>query len=1114
MAPINLPKITPPQVTNTLPRRRLLNLLKKNTGKKLILILGQAAQGKSTLAASFLERSGIPAAWVNLGAEESDPVNLFQIIIQALQRVLSGREWSSLLDFPSRTMGPRDPVGFYREWIRGLGEFILGPVFLALDGLDRLNSDSPAFSFLQVLLDESPPELRLVLCSRQTPPGDFNYDSLNVRQQALVLKNEDLAFTRTEIRDFFTRTRKISLEAEPLGKIHQITGGWVGGLILLGETLGKNPAVAPDQFLGDGGLDRFRIEAFEYLGQEIFAAQSPEVQDLLVKSALVPFVDPDLVRGLAGAAEAEGILKDFARRNLFVQESYEPGKGWVFRFHQLFREFLLTRFEETLSEQEKVDQYQRAALLFQNRGNPDEAVQFFLRANNLAAAAEIIKQIGLEMVAKGRTEDLSKILQAFSEASIRQDPWLLLLFSLTRRWSEMNENLNRFSCCLSLFEKKADTQGILLTLAYLLEASNVCRAPWSSLLELFTQAEWWLAQSPPESYSEEKAYVWLNMGVNQVMYGNARKGYQDSQKAGRLASALKNPILECLALGNSLKGLCILGEYGLAERLAQKLEKLSGSIKDIETKTWSYNALILFNIFSGNSRKAADNLARAWQLISENGLFYFNILILSFEIFWQGFFGSLSKAEDKTQTVIGLAESLDNDFLKGNPRVMLGFAYYKSDRHEKAAELITRAMDYIASERGYCESRLYGARIVQALIAHHRFRTKEIVGDLEEIIRYALTIKNFILLIDTHLALAVIFWDHGNKPEAKKHIQAGLTLAREKKYYYFLLLSPTDVVKGCLLVFELGIEALYPIARRILTDQPYADTAERELLKTGWDRSPGLQTEKQGLLRTIHYRNVPGLEILTLGGLRIIRDGVQINETSWVGQQPKKLLTALLCHPSGKASKEILIEELWPLEKTAKGENNFKVTLLRLRKSLEAAIHPTLGSTYLHLRHNRLELAPEFIRIDTDEFLKSAGAGRRREMLGDTRGAMEEYGRMLEMYQGDFLPEENSLPSVDRRRVELKTIFIETLERLAELSVARGSIRKAVGYYQRILETDPLKEGACRNLMRLCLTLGNYNEALRFFEALKKNLKEELRSQPNPQTLSLHQQIRERINQK
>jgi LuxR family transcriptional regulator, maltose regulon positive regulatory protein len=109
-----------------------------------------------------------------------------------------------------------------------------------------------------------------------------------------------------------------------------------------------------------------------------------------------PALDSNSTEGL------KGILKDFVRRNLFVQESYEPGRSWTFRFHQLFREFLLARFQETVPELEKADLYRRAAPLFQERGNPEEAVQLFLRANDLAAAAGIIRQIGLGLAEKSR----------------------------------------------------------------------------------------------------------------------------------------------------------------------------------------------------------------------------------------------------------------------------------------------------------------------------------------------------------------------------------------------------------------------------------------------------------------------------------------------------------------------------------------------------------------------------------------------------------------------------------------------------------------------------------------------------------------------------------------
>lgn len=74
--PVNISKITPPYLPQILPRPRLLDLLEKNKDKKLILILGQAAQGKTTLAASYVKTSKIPTAWLNLDQPDSDPINL------------------------------------------------------------------------------------------------------------------------------------------------------------------------------------------------------------------------------------------------------------------------------------------------------------------------------------------------------------------------------------------------------------------------------------------------------------------------------------------------------------------------------------------------------------------------------------------------------------------------------------------------------------------------------------------------------------------------------------------------------------------------------------------------------------------------------------------------------------------------------------------------------------------------------------------------------------------------------------------------------------------------------------------------------------------------------
>ena len=95
-----LSKITPLKAPAVLKRSRLLKQMEKAGDKRLLLILGQAAQGKSTLAASHIETSLLPAAWLNLDQSDSDPVNLFHWLISAFQQSLPDLPFSSLRALP------------------------------------------------------------------------------------------------------------------------------------------------------------------------------------------------------------------------------------------------------------------------------------------------------------------------------------------------------------------------------------------------------------------------------------------------------------------------------------------------------------------------------------------------------------------------------------------------------------------------------------------------------------------------------------------------------------------------------------------------------------------------------------------------------------------------------------------------------------------------------------------------------------------------------------------------------------------------------------------------------------------------------------------------------
>ena len=136
--------------------------------------------------------------------------------------------------------------------------------------------------------------------------------------------------------------------------------------------------------------------------------------------------------------------------------------------------------------------------------------------------------------------------------------------------------------------------------------------------------------------------------------------------------------------------------------------------------------------------------------------------------------------------------------------------------------------------------------------------------------------------------------------------------------------------------------------------------------------------------------------------------------------------------------------------------------------------------------------------------------GEEREKGGDGPGALDCFIRALDLYQGDFIPEERYAPWVEERREDFKQIYIDLLTRSARYHEHAGAFTKAVACLRQVLEADPLLEEAYRGLMSLYAGKGQYNEALRVYETCKKALKADLDTEPDPVTVALYRGLKER----
>ena len=97
-----------PLVSDIVPRQRLLALLGRQDRCRVFLVTGQAAQGKSTLVASFLSGLEQPSLWCHLTADASDHTRLFDILINGIHELFKDWEQIQKIQIPQTTLGTRE----------------------------------------------------------------------------------------------------------------------------------------------------------------------------------------------------------------------------------------------------------------------------------------------------------------------------------------------------------------------------------------------------------------------------------------------------------------------------------------------------------------------------------------------------------------------------------------------------------------------------------------------------------------------------------------------------------------------------------------------------------------------------------------------------------------------------------------------------------------------------------------------------------------------------------------------------------------------------------------------------------------------------------------------
>ncbi len=1089
---------SPPRVFDAVQRPRLFDLLNQNAHCQNFFIIGQAAQGKTTLVASYLQEFQKTAVWFHLCSDDNDHVKLAEKLAAGISWI--GRSDSGAVagGVPPSTLGAEKGVSRYLDGVSRMFEALLFPLVVVMDDGEYLQEGSSGFELVNSLLNHRFARVKFFILSRNIL--QFGLSRMRMAHHGFELDNSDLAFTVAETQVFFSQKKEAALS--DIQRIHKITDGWAGGLTLISESM--------RQSRGLGHLpDRVSSDVFDYFSREIYNTLPDSIRRFLMVTAILDTIDPDLADQLVHPVDGLEILTTLEKRNLFIQRLEGDGHGPTFKYHRLFRDFLLQDLTRTLDHETICNLYHTAGRIYWNKKDHEQALDCFVRAKAYPDVVNILKIKGTAYIISGKITRLEKWISALPEALKKDDPWLIFFSTMTRRIKGGKKNILAFQRALSLFDQRNDIRGMLLSVGHLIEAAVFMREPSVRILKWITTAERYLAAaSGTKRFPWARALLWQQIGLGYIAgNGDIPKGVSACRNAILLARQINHPDLVFHASITMTFGYVQAGDFTGAGQLLAKIEAMTDEGLHPEFCALKHIVDIDLALKNGWFEAAGRLLQQSEQEIETFGLIFLYPGFVEAGAVHRIYTGQFDDACRMADHLNDFSILEGNDFYKGISHRIKALSFLKQGDAATAALEIQMALDTLGtSKKGDIHHFL-----TQQLAGIIFLETDDLIKAgplLDQSLTFFEQISSDLSCVETHLISGVMAWKQKDVSRALERINQGLTLASRKAYTFFPLVTDTVLVKA--IVIWVGYVCDREVLPAVLSlgKQCSSSCISAEIDWLLSETAAGETVRVTENLRVLHTALLPEIRIETLGQFAVLCNDQLIDPKAFEGSRPILLLKSIVLHGSRDIPKEVLIDDLWPKASAAAGEKNFKINFHRLRKALEPNVKKAFGYAYIVQKAGLVSLDPELVRLDVSEFLSFALKAQENEKNNHFETALTFYEHAADLYKGDYFSEELYLEWISRKRDLLREKYIDVLQKKASLHEEMDQISKSVETWQRVLDLEPCSETAYQNLMILYADSGQKTRAIKLFEECRMVLESELGVLPDTETCQIYDKIR------
>jgi LuxR family maltose regulon positive regulatory protein len=411
LAPVLTTKLyLPPPRSNLVFRPRLIKQLNAGLERQLTLISAPAGFGKTMLLSQWLTgrmqdegrtmKLGSDAAhasslaWLSLDVEDSEPTRFLTYLVAAMQ-TLEPQFGAGVLAALQSPQPPPIP-SLLTTLLNEIGTFT-GRRILVLDDYHLIES-APVDQALTFLLDHLPPQLHLVIATREDP--NLPLARYRARGQLSELRSADLRFSPVEVSEYLNQVMGLNLGPESISTLDARTEGWIAGLHLAAISL-QGQSDAAGFIAAFTGGHQFILD---YLVEEVVQQQPAPIQQFLLHTSILDQMCGELCDAVvkdegrtmkdearAGSSDqaASYILQALERANLFIVP-LDSERRW-YRYHHLFGDLLRKRLGQSHTPDKIATFHIRASEWYEAHNRLPEAFQHAAAANDIDRAERLIE---------------------------------------------------------------------------------------------------------------------------------------------------------------------------------------------------------------------------------------------------------------------------------------------------------------------------------------------------------------------------------------------------------------------------------------------------------------------------------------------------------------------------------------------------------------------------------------------------------------------------------------------------------------------------------------------------------------------------------------------------